>query len=450
MGASMQFRIGAARLSACAALAACLALPAQGGTTPAVGASSSMGEHGAGEEGGRGLALRAKKILVAEYGGRSVVNNGLLLVRNGKIEAIGAASTMVVPDGFDDVDLGDLWIAPGMVDLHCHVAGGMRDINDTVYLTNPGCRASATVTPGNSAMRRAVAGGVTSVLYIPGSGTNIGGQGVLLRTGFDHYDDVELRNPGSLKLAQAGNPERWIINPGRAFMNWNTRNTFKRGVAYAKRWEDHAQNGGAKPDKDIQLEIFKTLKEGKAQVSTHTQIYQVVMMTLDMIRKELGLPVYIDHGTFDGWRAGAVAQERGVPAILGPRAIDVPLAGFIRWSGSNPERIQGVAAGYQQMGHKMIGFNTDSPVVPQEELSVQAAMGVRYGFDNSEMDAVRGLTIVPAMAAGIDDRVGSIEVGKEADLLILTGDPADPRTSIEGVYQRGAKVYDTGEDERRW
>ncbi|MFT5050696.1 MAG: imidazolonepropionase-like amidohydrolase [Chlamydiales bacterium] len=440
----------ARRSVARATLAACCMLPFLASDTVAGVPASGVGEHGAGEQGGRGLALRAKKILVAEYGGQSVINNGLLLVRDGKIEAVGCAHTMVVPEGYDDVDLGDLWIAPGMVDLHCHVAGSMRDINDTVYLTNPGCRASATVTPGNPAMRRAVAGGVTSVLYIPGSGTNIGGQGVLLRTGFDRYDDMELRNPGSLKLAQAGNPERWVINPGRSFMNWNTRNTFKRGIAYAKRWEDHAENGGQKPEKDIQLEIFKALTEGRTQISTHTQIYQVVLMTLTMVRKELGLPVYIDHGTFDGWRAGAIAQERGVPAILGPRAIDVPVRGFIRWSGSNPERIQGVAAGYQKMGHKMIGFNTDSPVVPQEELSVQAAMGVRYGFDNTEMDAVRGLTIVPAMAAGIDDRVGSIEVGKEADLLIVTGDPADPRTSIEGVYQRGVKVYDTAEDRRRW
>ena len=402
----------------------------------------------AGEEGGRGLALHARKVLTSVYGGRSAVDNAVVFVRDGRIEHIGSSATTPIPDDFDEVDLGDLWLAPGMIDLHCHVAGTF-DINDMVYLTNPGVRASTAVIPGNPAFERAVAGGVTSVLFIPGSGTNVGGQGVLLRTGFDEYDDTEIRNPGSMKLAQAGNPERWVIGPGRSFMNWNTRNTFKRGVAYAKR-RIAAQNGGAAEPKDLQFDIFQHLVEGTAQVSTHTQIYQVVLATLDIVRKEMGLPVYIDHGTFDGWRAGALAQERGVPAILGPRAIDVPSRGFIRWSGSNPERIQGVAAGYQQMGHKMVGFNTDSPVVPQEELSVQAAMGVRYGFDNSQMDAVRGLTIVPAMAAGIDDRVGSIEEGKDADLLVLTGDPADPRTSIERVYQRGVKVYDTETDKRRW
>jgi imidazolonepropionase-like amidohydrolase len=120
------------------------------------------------------------------------------------------------------------------------------------------------------------------------------------------------------------------------------------------------------------------------------------------------------------------------------------------WSGSQTERVQGVAAGYQERGHRMVGFNTDAPVVPQEELSVQAAVGVRYGFDNSHMDAVRGVTSVPARAAGIEQRMGSIEVGKEANLLILSGDPIDPRTGVDAVYSRGRKVYDTVIDRRRW
>ncbi|MEM7517509.1 MAG: amidohydrolase family protein, partial [Planctomycetota bacterium] len=144
------------------------------------------------------------------------------------------------------------------------------------------------------------------------------------------------------------------------------------------------------------------------------------------------------------------AHEAGVPAILGPRGIDVPTASFIRWTGSNPERIQGVAAGYQQMGHKLIGFNTDAPVLPQEELSVQSAMGVRYGLDTSNLEHLRGLTIVPALVSGISDRVGSIEAGKDADLLIVNGDPADPRTAIDQVWIQGRLAYDAIGDLRLW
>lgn len=274
----------------------------------------------------------------------------------------------------------------------------------------------------------------------------MGGQGVLMRTGLDGYEENLLRDPGSLKLAQAGNPERrapWF--PRRSFMNYNTRNTFRRGVAYARSWEEfEAGKTSERPEKDLQFEIFRSLTSEETQISTHTQIYQVVLMTITMVREEFGLPVYIDHGTFDGFRAGEKAEENGVAAILGPRAIQV--SGFIDLDG----RIQGVAAGYQERGVSRIGFNTDAPVIPQQELIVQAAMGVHYGFDDSEGDAVRGLTIVPATTAGLGDRLGSIEVGKDADLIICTGYPVDPRTAVEMVFQRGFKVYDTKEEQRRW
>ena len=165
-----------------------------------------------------------------------------------------------------------------------------------------------------------------------------------------------------------------------------------------------------------------------------------------MVAEELGLPVYIDHGTFDGFRAAERAQASGVNAILGPREVQAPLTYFPITDG----RMLGVAAGYQERGHEMIGFNTDAPVIPQEELSLQAAMAVHYGFDDSQMQTVRGLTIIPAMTAGIDDRIGSLEVGKDADVLVLTGDPVDPRTSIERVYQQGRVVYDARKGKRRW
>ena len=372
-----------------------------------------------------------------------------MLVKDGLIEAVGAKGEVEVPKDYENVDLGEDWLMPGLVEMHCHVAGAFG-LNDTVFLTNPGIRASSDVIAGNSALRTGLAAGVTTVLYIPGSGTNIGGQGVLLRTGFDSYERSEIRNPGSMKLAQAGNPERWLTRPTRTFMNWNTRNTLRRGVAYAKKWEEYERNGGPRPSVDIQFEIFRALMKNEAQVSTHTQIYQVALKTLNMVHDEMGIPVFIDHGTFDTWRLGPEIEKREIFAIVGPRAIDVPTRGFINWSGSNPERIQGCVAGYQEMGVTRIGFNTDSPVIPQEQLQLQAAMGVRYGFDNSEMDAVRGLTIVPAMASELGDVLGSVEVGKIADLVQITGDPADPRSFVKRVWQSGESVYDTAEEPRLW
>ncbi len=403
----------------------------------------------AGEVGGPGLAIKTRKALAVPDEGIQVIDNAVILVREGLIEAIGPAREVAIPAGYEVLDVGSNWICPGYVDLHCHVAGTF-DINEMVYLVNPGLRVQSSVIPNNEALQKAVAGGVTTVLYIPGSGVNVGGQGVLLKTGLERFEDALVRMPGSMKLAQAGNPEGWTVGVGRSFMNWNTRWMFRRGLLYAQRWIDHEKNGGKAPEYNFDLEVFRWLAKKETQVSTHTQIYPVVLATLSMVRKELGLDVYIDHGEMAGYKLAQFAKEIGVNAILGPRVIEIPTRGFINWTGSNPEAILGIAAEYQKAGMTRIGFNTDSPVIPQEELFLQASTGARYGFKDAELQTVRGLTIVPAITAGIADRVGSLEPGKEADFLIVTGDPIDPRSAVEAVYIEGHKVYDTATERRRF
>jgi len=173
-------------------------------------------------------------------------------------------------------------------------------------------------------------------------------------------------------------------------------------------------------------------------------------MTLTMIARDLQLPVFLDHSTIGGWLTGELAQELGVPAIVGPRSVDTTARGMIDWCRNKHEGMRGVAAGYQERGLEMIGFNTDAGIIPQEELLVQGAMGVRYGFDESAMQMVRGLTIVPARTARIDERLGSIEVGKDADILVSNGHPADPRTAIDIVFVDGRRAYDANRDGRRW
>lgn len=421
-----------------AAAVAVAALPAPAG-------SESDASPAAGERGGRGLALFAAKALCCELDGRQVVDHAVVLVRDGRIEAVGGRDELDVPAEYERRELGARWLMPGMIDLHSHV-GGDGGINDMVLQVNPGLRVAPTFIADNADLRRALSAGITTVLYIPGSGTTMGGQGMLVKTGPGSYDELCLRTPGSLKIAQGDNPTRWGYGMGRIGMNFHIRDTLRKGLAYAKAWERFDAGEGPEPERKLHLDVFRDLRAKRTQISTHTQYYRLVLSTLDMLRREFGFDVYIDHGSFDSWELGALAEELGVAAILGPREVMWPNPPRFDTDG----RCEGSAWGFQLQGHTRIGFNTDAPVVPEEELPLQSAMGVRYGMDNARLDAVRGLTIVPAVVAGIHERVGSLEPEKDADLLVVTGDPSDPRESIEAVFIEGRVVYDAASGVRRW
>ena len=380
--------------------------------------------------------LFAKKALICGVEGRETINDAAVVLRDGAIVALGRRSEIEVPEGASVQDLGSRWIMPGMIDLHSHVAGSGH--NDMIFQCNPGLRASANVMPNNDKLNLGMLAGVTTVLYIPGSGTNMGGQGVLLKTGPGTYEEVLVRFPGSLKVAQGDNPKRWGYGMQRTMMNHHIRVTLRKGKAYAKRWEAYERGEGERPERHLHLDIFRDLEAKRTQISVHTQYYQVVLASLNILTGEFGFDSYIDHGSFDSWPLAELAEELGVAAILGPREVLWPRLNTYPKDG----RVEGSAWGFQKEGHPRIGFNTDAPVVPQEELPLQSAMGVRYGFDNTHFDAVRGVTIVPAEVAGIDHRVGSLMAGKDADILVVTGDPSDPRCAVEMVWIGGEVVAD--------
>jgi hypothetical protein len=315
-----------------------------------------------------------------------------------------------------------------------------------VWLTNPGLRSVDTLLPENEDLKNALAGGVTTVCLIPGSGNNLSGFGTITRTAGATAAEMTIRAPGSLKIAQAGNPEGYWFGVGRAYMNWNLGQTLDKAQAYHRAWEDWERlvrergetGAGPAPARDPVWDDFRPLFRGEIPVTVHTQMYQVVMKTLVQLHDRYGLEVVLDHSTFDGYKTAPLALERPrVFTICGPRQF---------YFDRSERRIVGVAERWSAAGQTKLGINTDAPVVPEEELSLQAALGCRFGLDH--YTALKGLTIVPARALRVDGLVGSLEPGKEADLAIWSGDPLDPRSACLRTIVRGKTAYDQAKERR--
>ncbi len=393
---------------------------------------------GAGDGDRPPLAIRASKVLTMAG---SPVTDGVILIRDGRIERVGPAESTPIPPGYRVIDGTDRWAVPGFIDLHCHIAG--TDLNDSVYQVNPDLRVLDNVEPMNDALRNAVAGGVTTVLFIPGSGSNMGGFGALLKTHGRTPAEMMVRFPGALKIAQAGNPERVFqgdTGTGRMGMNWVIRKSIGDGKRYHEAWS--AWERGERQERpafDLRYDLMRGLFRREFPVAVHTQIFQVVQATMRILVDEFGLWVVIDHGTFDGYLNAAEFLKRGIPLCLGPRQFhyDRVFSQFL-----------GVAASWHEGGMTDIAINTDAPVVPEHELPFQAAMAVRHGLP--EEMAMRGLTIQPARMIGIDRRVGSLEAGKDADVVLWTGNPLDPRSHVTVAVINGEVAYDTARDRRRF
>ncbi len=369
------------------------------------------------------------------------IENATILISDGKIQAVGPRAKIAVPDGYEVIDHGTRFAMPGLIDAHSHV-GGMGDINEMVYQTNPELRVLDVIRPNNDQLKNAVAGGVTTITFIPGSGTNMGGWGALMKTGPGKLEDVLIRFPGVLKIAQAGNPERrgGEVGSGRMGMNYVIREQLREGMGYVKDWDDYeAGRRKEKPAVNLRLEYFKPLFRREIPVVVHTQGYQVIMSTLRILHDEMNLKVVIDHGCFDSNLLSEEINKRSIPVMAGPRGFRYdPAAG----------QVKGQVAGFAERGVKALGVNTDAPVVPQEELAFQATMAVRLGWNDQA--AYRGLTIEPAKALMIDKRVGSLEVGKDADIVISTGSILDPRHYVVQVFIDGKVAYDVKKDKRRF
>jgi imidazolonepropionase-like amidohydrolase len=364
------------------------------------------------------------------------IENAVLVEADGRITALGPRATTPIPTGARIVDHGDGWLCPGFVDLHHHVSSGGGDINDMTMPLNAELRTLDLVKPADELIRRTVSGGITTTLFIPGSGTNISGFGVLLkmRPG-GPFERMVVRELGAMKVAQGFNPERGSGDLGATRMGSRELLTtlLLRGQAYEAAWRAHREGRGPAPAREPALEQLRAVFALEVPVLIHTAGLRDCIATSRMFQDVFPVRMVLSHGCFDGWLAADALAKRKTPLNLGPRMYQFDPYG----------RMQGMCQAYWDAGCTDLSINTDAPVVAPEELPLQAAMAVRLGLPWEA--ALQALTIAPARQIGIADRTGSLAVGKDADFLVTAGDPLDPRHPPRAVYIEGQLVHRSGD-----
>jgi len=389
-------------------------------------------------------AIKAGKILTmasAEKSAVGVINHGIILVSDGKIEAVGAESSIQVPEGYILIDASDRWVTPGIVNAHTHI-GTEGGFNDMVTPINPELQLGDCVDPEDIAVRKAVTGGVTTINTMPGSGSNLSGFTVIVKLDTSSPEKMILQKLGLMKIAQAYNPERYGGDLGftRMGMSWSLRQTLKRAKEYTDAWEAYKRGERKeKPEYKPELENMRKVFSGEIRTIVHTCEVWGVMQTMRMFNDENRLKVIVTHDEGGGYMVGAEAAKRNEVYIdIGPRLVD------FFWGAEYDNRFHGICAEYCKAGVRRLSINTDSSgwyefLAPEEELSFQASMAAHLGLDDET--ALRAITINSARALGIDDRVGSLEAGKDADIVIKKGSLLDCTTPVDLVLINGKIVY---------
>lgn len=392
---------------------------------------------------------------MAIVGGRIVpvvgdpVEQGTVLIQDGKIAAVGPA--VRVPDGVQVVDASGSWVLPGFIEAHGHVgvheeAEGWAG-QDTNEMTDPvtaHVRAMDAINPADLGFRDAVSGGVLAVNVNPGSGNPIGGQTVALKCWGRTVDEMVLRQPSGLKSALGENPKRVY---GEKKQTPSTRlgtaavirGAFVEAANYLGRMEAEERKPEADRkylDRDLKMEALGRVLRREIPWRQHCHRADDIATAI-RIADEFGYDLVIDHGT-EAHLLADILAGKNIPVIIGPLFTSRSKVELRNRSLANPGRLD-------QAGVR-IAITTDHPVVPINFLVHQASLAVKEGL-NPET-AVRALTINPARIIGVDDRLGSIEPGKDADLAIWSGDPLDVLSRVQRAFIDGTEVYryDNGRD----
>ncbi|PRZ43155.1 imidazolonepropionase-like amidohydrolase [Antricoccus suffuscus] len=366
------------------------------------------------------------------------IDDATVIIRGGKILAAGRRTKTKIPRGLANVDAKGKWILPGFVEPHAHLGvheeGEGWAGDDTNEMTDPNgarLRALDAINPDDEGLRDALSGGITTAVVKPGSGNPIGGQTVAIKTWGRIVDEMVLKEPCSVKSALGENPKR-VYGEKKALPSTRlgVAAVIRDALTDAREYADARMRKNSTEKYDPTKETLARVLSGELPWCQHTHRVDDIATAI-RLSEEFGYRLVINHGTEAHLIASFIAEKQ-IPVVIGPLFTSRSKVEVRRRSLKNP--------GHLQKAGVKIALTTDHPVVPIEFLVYQAALAVKEGLDRDE--ALKSLTINPAEMLGLDDRVGSLEPGKDADIALWSGDPLDVYSRCEKVWIDGRNVYE--------
>ena len=384
-------------------------------------------------------AFKNAKIIT---GTGKVIESGCLLVKKGKIVEVQEKEN--IPQEAEIVDLKGKTIAPGFIDAHTHVGIGElalgwegQDYNEMTDPVTPHLRAIDGILPEEKGFKNALSGGVTTLMTGPGSANVIGGETVVVKTAAkDTIEKMIVRNPAGMKAALGENPKRVYGHGSKKapFTRMANAGLLRETLVKAENYREKLKKGEKEPDKmperDLKMEAMVRVLNKEIPLRLHAHRADDITTGIRVAR-EFSIDLTLEHCTEGHKIAEEIAQSE-YPAIIGP-TFGAPSKVELRDMTWDTPRI------LHEAGVK-ISIMTDHPVVPIEHLSLCASLAMKAGLPEEE--AIKALTINPAEILGVEDRVGSLEKGKDADFVVWDDHPFLIQSRAEKVYVQGELVRD--------
>ena len=355
-----------------------------------------------------------------------VIEDGTIVFQGGVITALGA--DVAPPDDAEVVDLSGMVVMPGMLDNHSHIGADSRDLNEFPTRFGPQHRILDVLSPDDVFWKGAVKGGVTTVVTGPGSGEVSSGQAIVIKTWGESIDERIVNERGGLKIAMGR--KRPDSSPTTSMaVTALLRAKFIEAQEYRARraaWEEGGREGPA-PARDLAMEALVRVLDGEDRVRSHVHAAHDILSIIRLSR-EFGFGLTIHHST-DAYKVADDIAAAGIDVVGLPLFTRIALSDEVMATG-------------RVMNEKGVrfAFHTDDPVVGSKWQRGNAGLGIRYGM--TEEQALAAVTINPAGIAGVEGRVGSLEVGKDADIVVLNGTWYEVSSLVTRVYVDGRLAYD--------